>query len=823
MDLTKHIRYNAEHGLFEFNDYQGEVSSLPDDLFDAYPGIQSLYIYAKDVSALPASFSKLSLKRFGLRNSKLKELPAGIEVMTALEYVEVSNNNLMDFNKEAVKLAQLPALTHLALGGFRGNTFPAKLAQLTNLEILELTNTKKNEQDVSGIFAVLAALPRLKHLRLEFPYNKAEILLSPDYLLILDRLEEMQNWYMGAVTDNKLPLALGLTKKVRFRHHFEKILPPFREQVNGKDYSPLQTQLLFGLFVKNILGVQQLVPNVLAEAVARQEKPVLRLLDRPKGATLKSINASLEKYGIRADNSAEGEGTIVVVGANTTMEEAEPFIAAGRPLITVDQLNEVLISGGDHWLLEEDNQPVNEQLLQLLCSNQVENYKVAFQIITTGGANRAIQSLLAAIMMAHPDKEVYKAAEKLYDKYGSQAFKQHIKEARISLRTSGDVDRKVNAAVKHPDIDGMLFRLMYHTIAGANDHIKRVNASIFSMKEIPDIRLPAEMIYFSGIQELHFEGCERLNMESAIDLIRLMPACQVLNLNGCHLTIPASIGTLTQLQKLDIAGNTLTDEMSLQPLVNLKELNVEGLKLRQWDWLGQLTQLTTLNINNNALPALPASLYSLPQLQKLEAKQNKLTAVPEQLAGLPWLSYLDLSNNAITEFPYFLGRVALMSLLLRSNKISEVDTDRLYAAGSNGSLPWDELNLARNQLTSLQFKGEHNLRKLDISYNQLEALDDSLFGGQLDSFYASNNQISVIPRAVLKRSFYTYFWVQHNNITELPDYFAQARIQNCDLSNNKIQSIHPDFDKYGKENHGRLYWKLGNNPLPRGQVGGIYI
>ncbi len=45
------------------------------------------------------------------------------------------------------------------------------------------------------------------------------------------------------------------------------------------------------------------------------------------------------------------EHTIVVVGGNTTVEEAAPFIVAGRTVITVDQLNQVLIGGGDHWLL----------------------------------------------------------------------------------------------------------------------------------------------------------------------------------------------------------------------------------------------------------------------------------------------------------------------------------------------------------------------------------------------------------------------------------------------------------------------------------------
>lgn len=825
MDLTKYICYSKEHGLFELNDYEGVIDSLPDDFFEAYPEARTVSIHSKNLAAVPGSFGKLAqLTGLIIYKTKLRELPAGIETMLSLEYVGVRDNNLMDFNKEAVRLSALPALKSLELQGYRGNSFPEKISLLTNLEILSLPNAKKNEQDMAGIFKVIAALPRLQQLHVDFPHTMSFAFLTAGNLAILDKLQEVECRGLWINTDSQLPLALGLTQKVKFKYKYEDILTPFRAFVDGKGYNALQTQLFFGLFIKNILGIQELLPNKLADAIAQQQKPRLRLLDKPKGETIKSINSKLEQYGISADNNANDEDTIVVIGGNTTVEEAAPFIVAGRSLITVDQLNEVLISGGDHWLLTEENEPVNEQLLQLLCSNQAENYKVAFQIIATGGANKSIQSILAAIMMAHPDKEVHKGAEKLYDKYGSQAFKLYIKESKISLRTGGDVDRKVNMIVKHVDVDSMLFRLMFHCIAGANDHITRVSTAIFSLKELPDISLPREMTFFTGIKELHFEDCERFDINGAIAIIKQMPECRVLILNGCHVAIPASIGELTQLQTLEIAHNTLADETALQSLNQLQVLNVEGVKIKHWEWLGSLTQLRTLNCNNNGLTKLPQQVYTLQQLGKLEAKQNKLTEVPEQLATLPMLNYLDLSNNAIKEFPYFLARAPIDTLLLRSNKIAAVDRDKLYAANNNQPLQWGELNLARNQLTSFQLReGMHHLRKLDISHNQLEVLDDTLFAGPLGSFYASNNKISVIPRAVLKCGFYTYFWVQHNLITELPDYFAKANIQNCDLSNNKIASIHPDFDKYGKENHGRLYWKLGNNLLPKGKVGGIYI
>jgi Leucine-rich repeat (LRR) protein len=116
-----------------------------------------------------------------------------------------------------------------------------------------------------------------------------------------------------------------------------------------------------------------------------------------------------------------------------------------------------------------------------------------------------------------------------------------------------------------------------------------------------------------------------------------------------------------------------------------------------------------------------------------------------------------------------------------------------------------------------------DLRILDISYNKISTLDDSLFTPLLRAFYANNNEITVLPKAVLNATSYDYFWLQNNFITELPDFFAHAIISNADFSNNKITAIHPDFDKYGEQNYGRLYWKMAKNLLPKMKIGGMYI
>jgi Leucine-rich repeat (LRR) protein len=827
MDLSPYVRFDTTHQLLEIKDYKGEIGELPDDFFEPYSGAVTIFLAAKNVSRIPSSFDKLAnLKCLSIHNTKIRQFPDSLFSMQ-LRRLAVVNNNLIDFDKEAERLKEIKDLKGLELGGYRGNTFPKKLNLLGSLESIVFSNGKKNEKAIADIIELIGQLPRLKKVDLRFEFGKppdAE-LFKEENIRILDRLEELGGWGWGFWPANQLPLALGLTQKINFTHRYKEIFAPFRAMVAGKEYSSLQLQLLFGLWVRNIIALNDLLPDRLTEVITRNEKATLRLLDKPKGESLASINKKLEKYGITTDTTANETDTIVVIGAATLFEEAADHIIKGRPVITVDQLQRVLIRAGDHWLLQEANTTVNDQLLRLLASNQEENYQLAFQMIASGGANKVMQSVLAAIMMAHPDKEIYKPAEKLYDKFGSQSFKLHIKAAKLSLRTGGNIERKLAQIFLHPDIEPLIFRLMYHCIAGSNDRIRNVDGRIFEVKGHAGLRLPEETALFSQIEEVRLEDCEGLDIKQVIEVLKGMPGCKALHLNGCHVSVPPLIGEFVQLQHLEIAYNTLNEPAILQNLTRLKTLNVEGGKIKEWTWLAALKDLQNLNINNNGLRELPGEIFGLPSLQRLEAKQNKLKKAPDRLKELVYLQHLDLSNNQVEVFPYFLtANPNLKELLVRSNKIEVVDEDDLFAFSQDGLVSWKLLNLSRNQLEELRFKkGRIDLRELDISHNRIEELHETIFSPSLKVFYANNNRISVIPPILRNTSPFDYFWLHHNYIKELPDYFAHAVIGNCDLSNNQIAFIHPDFNRYGNDQYARLYWKLNDNPLKGGKIGGIHL
>lgn len=668
-------------------------------------------------------------------------------------------------------------------------------------------------------------LTLLEELEINIPVQISDI---NDDFLQLDRLRKIKGWFWPFLSKiEETPLLIGRTKNVLFDKPVDEAVKVFRDKFKDSNMSKEQLELLFGIHVKNYTALNAILPNAL-KASLEEKKPVnLILLDKPKGESAKSIKENLGSHNITITGQSENQ-SIIVIGVKTILDEAEPYVEKGYKLITVDHLKDVLVAVADPWLMQKDNESSNTQLMQLLASNQTENYQIAFQIIEGGGANKTIQSLLAAIMLSHPESSIYKTAEKLYDKYGSQSFKVHAKNTKISFRKSGDTEKKVNIVVNHPDIDAFTFRLMHHCIAGSNKNIADVQPKIFRLKDVKNVEISETLPFFTHFEEIHFDNCQDLKFEKGIPLLKQMTWCKVLNINNCRINVPDTISELDHLNSLDLGFNIVLNPNCLEKLKSLRHLNIEGTKLAEWKWLKSLCELEYINVNNCALLNLPQEIYSIKTLTTIIAKQNKIKQIEEIINELVNLKLLDFSNNQLTSFPYFLAKLPnLTTLLLRSNSIPEFDSSKVINVANTNSFSWVEFNLSRNGLSKFSFGNMMlpALRVLDISYNEISMLDNSIFAsGSLSELYAECNKISAIPPAISKVTHFTKLWLHKNQIARLEDYMAGIRIENCDLSDNQISFIHPDFDSIGKDGYARLYWKIRNNPISAtlNNFGGLY-
>ncbi len=802
-----------------FDDWAGDnIKSIPDNFFSFFPGL-TLVVFNMDIEQLPASLYKsTSLKKIVLSSTKFKSFDNDIAALQQLEEIDCHyRNKQINWAKEFPKLAKLPLIKHFELKNLRGTVFPEELVQMQQLESIKIDAEVFKKCDHRSIIATIAKMKQLKKVVFNSGYK--ERLTINDDLLALDFLEELQ--FENHYPSEELAPVLALFKKTKLTIPFQRkksgrydynsdTVAVFRDLVSGDNYNNTQLQILFCCWLLNFHSMRQLVPNVLLQ----QPSPSYTIAlvgktkrDRPKelAQLLSTTNISLAK-----NNAADAD--LLVILSTAGFEEVKEILNTGKPFIVEDQLNEYISGLGQHYLLDTENETLNEELIRLLASNQPENYLLAFQIIESGGANKTIQSLLAAIYLAHPDKKIQKEVTRLYKKYCTVAYQEFADKNLVgmSLRKSGNSKAAFKIFSNHADINRMEFILMYHKIAGDNQVIKDVDRNHLFLKEQDITSIPPIFKYFDHFSILNLEKNPQFNVQASLAALEQAMNLRELNLSGNHIDIP-DISTIQSLRILNIPFNQLYNGGTWLQHMNLQQLDMEGCRIDEWSWMGKLKNLRVLNISGNTMNGLPDELFHLP-VNSLTARNCKLKHIDERLNTMSALQSVDLGNNQLTEFRSFLLRFTSVSL--RSNEIAVFETEKYAQELSAEGLPISHLDLANNKLSNFHLQGLplHSLKELDISGNQLTSLDESVFtNSSLRIFEANNNKIEIIPAAAT-RNYYERFWIEKNRLKELQESLNAFKVGNFNLKNNAIEFVHPSFFSI-HQGYDRANWKIDGNPV----------
>ena len=259
-------------------------------------------------------------------------------------------------------------------------------------------------------------------------------------------------------------------------------------------------------------------------------------------------------------------------------------------------------------------------------------------------------------------------------------------------------------------------------------------------------------------------------------------------------SIPADLGDLTNLQYLRLSSNKLTGSIPTE-LGNLTKLTSLSLSINNLSGsipaeLGRLTSLTTLSLHTNDLSAsIPAALGDLTSLTTLNLFNNELTgSIPAELGRLTSLTTLSLHTNDLSaSIPAALSGLSnLTSLYLYSNKLTGSIPAALSGLasltelelGSNqltGSIPaalgglsnLTNLALNSNQLTGsipTELSGLSNLTNLALNSNRLTGSIPTALGGltDLEGLYLENNLLTgSIPTAFRNLTNLLYLYVDN--------------------------------------------------------------
>uniref|UniRef100_A0A1A8C4G7 Leucine rich repeat containing 32 n=2 Tax=Nothobranchius kadleci TaxID=1051664 RepID=A0A1A8C4G7_NOTKA len=265
-------------------------------------------------------------------------------------------------------------------------------------------------------------------------------------------------------------------------------------------------------------------------------------------------------------------------------------------------------------------------------------------------------------------------------------------------------------------------------------------------------------------------------------LFKDMKALRVLDLSKNHLNVFAqsktNIGPLTGVESLDLSSNGLYTGMSdyflaESPSLSNLSLNSNSITKIEQSTFSRALSLRKINLRNNVIMEIEDGAFdSLDHLAELDLSKNSITCIID--FNLHNLEILNFSKNSIE---FFQSAQTNNSFKLRSFDLSENQMLHFPLLPENNVLEF--LDMSRNNLYNVTNTGSagiqrdlvfNHLRSLDMSYNKLINLPESLFNhmGSLEVLNVSNNCISM-------------FSVTSTDILE--------RVKIINLSHNSLQSL----------------------------------
>eukprot|EP01040_Poterioochromonas_malhamensis_P017944 gene17944-20798_t len=231
-----------------------------------------------------------------------------------------------------------------------------------------------------------------------------------------------------------------------------------------------------------------------------------------------------------------------------------------------------------------------------------------------------------------------------------------------------------------------------------------------------------------GCFKLEFIDCSRNQIHELPEDMQYLVSLTHLDLTSNRIGhLPHYIGSCQALQYLDLSENVLAAIPTS---------------------FGQLRNLEYCNLENNSIISARGCLQSLENLKYLNFKRNALAELASDIGAMRSLTYLDMTLNHLTTLPLEIGLLQhIQELKMTRNRLERIPPE----IGSCTAL--QKLDLSYNAITGClpeQLSLTRTLRELDISFNDIDALPESIVGfHQLIHLNARHCRLSAFPKSFI--------------------------------------------------------------------------
>lgn len=235
------------------------------------------------------------------------------------------------------------------------------------------------------------------------------------------------------------------------------------------------------------------------------------------------------------------------------------------------------------------------------------------------------------------------------------------------------------------------------------------------------------------------------------------------------------LGEFSKLKYLDLNSNKLSSIVIPSDLIYLEYINVAKNQISSHNTFTGLPVLRFFDISSNLLTSLNSFFFvGAPLIEIANFSQNHLNAISHQAFRPCTPHIIDLSFNKLTRIMNC-GWQETKVLHLQNNLISNIDRRTFHnmmalkyldMSANNVTYVWEDMFMFLTNLTELFLQGNNlslwpktlskllrplkKLHKIDLSLNEIEELDETVFGSfdDLFSLSLSNNKLRYITSDV---------------------------------------------------------------------------